>query len=281
VPFNQRHTECAGYFENTTLIDFPVLTVMNMLALAWKNLRRRPARWGLTIIGLSVAVAVVVSLVGLSQSLESSFLSLYTRRGADLVVQRRGGTVQLAKGLPLALADRIETMPGVKVVIRGLMDMVAFEKQGLFMVIVNGWGRRGWRSEYDGHERAGAEAGDRGLPSDGLAEAASGATDRNRSPAFGRGRGRAGKRSGHRDSQRALAPARDIRAGPRRADFSHGSRHALDVLHGDARRRLAGLAGHGRAAGRCAAGKMTSLPPLAIATGIVILTVEACYHPNP
>ncbi len=112
---------------------------MNMLALAWKNLRRRPARSALTVIGLGVAVAVVVSLVGLSQSLESSFLSLYTRRGADLVVQRRGGTVQLAKGLPLAMADRIAKMPGVKEVIRGLMDMVAFEKQGLFMVIVNGW----------------------------------------------------------------------------------------------------------------------------------------------
>jgi putative ABC transport system permease protein len=112
---------------------------MNMLALAWKNLRRRPARSVLTIVGLSVAVGVVVSLVGLSQSLESSFLALYTQRGADLVVQRRGGTVQLAKGLPLKLADRIEKMPGVKEVIRGLMDMVAFEKQGLFMVIVNGW----------------------------------------------------------------------------------------------------------------------------------------------
>jgi putative ABC transport system permease protein len=112
---------------------------MYMLALAWKNLQRRPARSALTIVGLGVAVAVVVSLVGLSQSLESSFLALYTRRGADLVVQRRGGTVQLAKGLPLKLADRIEKLPGVHEVIRGLMDMVAFEKQGLFMVIVNGW----------------------------------------------------------------------------------------------------------------------------------------------
>ena len=112
---------------------------MNMFTMAWKNLLRRPARSVLTVVGLSVAVAVIVSLVGLSQSLESSFLALYTRRGADLVVQRRGGTVQLAKGLPLKLADRIEKIPGVKEVIRGLMDMVAFEKQGLFMVIVNGW----------------------------------------------------------------------------------------------------------------------------------------------
>ena len=47
--------------------------------------------------------------------------------------------MHLAKGLPLAMADRIQKMPGVAEVIRGLMDMVAFEKQGLFMVIVNGW----------------------------------------------------------------------------------------------------------------------------------------------
>ena len=112
---------------------------MNQLSLAWKNLKRRPARSLLTVVGLAVAVAVVVSLVGLSQSLEKSFLALYTQRGADLVVQRRGGTVQLAKGLPLPLAAQIRRMPGVQEVISGLMDMVAFEKQGLFMVIVNGW----------------------------------------------------------------------------------------------------------------------------------------------
>ena len=112
---------------------------MNMVALAWKNLRRRPARSLLTILGVAAAVAAVVSLVGLAQSLETSFLALYTHRGADLVVQRRGGTVQLSKGLPLALADAFRQMQGVKEVVCGLMDMVAFEKQGLFMVIVNGW----------------------------------------------------------------------------------------------------------------------------------------------
>lgn len=112
---------------------------MNMWKLAWKNLRRRPTRSLLTALGVAGAVAVVVSLVGLAHSLESSFLALYTRRGADLVIQRRGGTVQISKGLSLKLADRIRKMPDVREVISGLMDLVAFEDRGLFMVIVNGW----------------------------------------------------------------------------------------------------------------------------------------------
>ena len=112
---------------------------MRRLTIACKNLRRRPARSLLTITGLAVAVATVVSLVGVAESFESSFLALYTRRGGDLVVQRRGGTVQLSKGIPLTLGDRIRQLPSAGQVIGGLMDMVAFEDRDLFMVIVNGW----------------------------------------------------------------------------------------------------------------------------------------------
>jgi putative ABC transport system permease protein len=112
---------------------------MRRVTIAWKNLLRRPARSLLTITGLAVAVATVVSLVGVAESFESSFLALYTRRGGDLVVQRRGGTVQLSKGIPLALGDRIRKLPEAGQVIGGLMDMVAFEDHDLFMVIVNGW----------------------------------------------------------------------------------------------------------------------------------------------
>jgi putative ABC transport system permease protein len=112
---------------------------MRRLTIAWKNLLRRPARSLLTVTGLAVAVATIVSLVGVAESFESSFLALYTRRGGDLVVQRRGGTVQLSKGVPLALGDRIRQLPRAGQVIGGLMDMVAFEDHDLFMVIVNGW----------------------------------------------------------------------------------------------------------------------------------------------
>jgi putative ABC transport system permease protein len=110
-----------------------------MWRVAVKNLWRRPARSVLTAIGLAVAVAAVVSLVGISDSLESSFLEIYTRQGADLVVQRRGGASQLAKGIELAFGDEIRRIPGVRQVVSGLMDMVSFEEQDLLIVIVNGW----------------------------------------------------------------------------------------------------------------------------------------------
>lgn len=112
---------------------------MHTWQVAGKNLSRRPARSTLTACGLAVAVAAVVALVGLSQSLESSFLDLYTRRGGDLVVQGRGGAVQLSKGIKLTFGDRMKQIPGVQEVIGSLMDMVAFEDKDLFMVLVNGW----------------------------------------------------------------------------------------------------------------------------------------------
>jgi putative ABC transport system permease protein len=71
--------------------------------------------------------------------LESSFLDLYVRRGIDLVVQRRGGTVQLSKGIKLTFGDQIRKIPGVEQVVGGLMDMVSFEEHDLYMVIVYGW----------------------------------------------------------------------------------------------------------------------------------------------
>ncbi|WP_254510250.1 ABC transporter permease [Anatilimnocola floriformis] len=112
---------------------------MNLLVVAYRNLQRRRSRSTLTIAGIAIAVAAIVALVGVAESLESSFLSLYDRRGADLVVQRRNGAVQLSKGIPLALGEQIRGLEQTKEVIAGLMDMVAFEDAGLFMVIVNGW----------------------------------------------------------------------------------------------------------------------------------------------
>jgi putative ABC transport system permease protein len=112
---------------------------MQMTHVAARNLSRRPARTILTVFGIGVAVAVVVALMGLAESFESTFLKLYTEQNVDLVVQRRGGTMQLSKGLPAKLGDRILALPGVEGVIGGLMDMIAFEEQGLFMVLVNGW----------------------------------------------------------------------------------------------------------------------------------------------
>ena len=93
----------------------------------------------MTIVGVGIAIAAVVALVGVARGIEQSFLDLYNERGADLVVQRAGGTLQLTSGIDERLGERIRQMSGVKQVIGGLMDLVAFEQYDLFAVIANGW----------------------------------------------------------------------------------------------------------------------------------------------
>ncbi len=104
-----------------------------------RNLRRRPLRSGLTCAGIAMASAAFVALVGATHGFEQSFLDLYRERGADLVVQRGGGAMQLSNGIDQALGEKIAAIPDVQQVIGGLMDLVALEDFNLFAVIVNGW----------------------------------------------------------------------------------------------------------------------------------------------
>jgi putative ABC transport system permease protein len=112
---------------------------MRFFSFVRKNLFRRRVRTLLTVVGLGVAVAAVVSLVGISQGFERSYLKLYAKSQTDLVVQQAAGTQQLTATLDESLGKRIAEVPGVKSVIGGLVDVVSFEQFDLFFVIVNGW----------------------------------------------------------------------------------------------------------------------------------------------
>ncbi|HVX62557.1 MAG TPA: ABC transporter permease [Pirellulales bacterium] len=112
---------------------------MRFLTVVAKNLLRRPARSALTVFGVGLAVAAVVSLLGISDGFERSYYDLYASRGIDLVVQRSGRSQQLASGLDEKWGQRMRRLPGVREVIGGLVDVVSFEEAGLFVVLVNGW----------------------------------------------------------------------------------------------------------------------------------------------
>jgi putative ABC transport system permease protein len=111
---------------------------MRFVTIAVKNLVRRPGRSLLTAAGLAVAVAAVVSLVGAAESLEKSYLGLYESRGGDLVVQRKGGAVQISRGINESFGDRIRALSQAGVVTGGLLDIVSFEDRGLYTVFVEG-----------------------------------------------------------------------------------------------------------------------------------------------
>ncbi|HET6883684.1 MAG TPA: ABC transporter permease [Pirellulales bacterium] len=104
-----------------------------------KSLLRQPARSSFTAIGIGLAVAATVSLVGISNGFEQSYYRLYAQRGVDLVVQRSGRTQQLGNEMDERFVNRIRELPGVHQVIGGLIDVVSFEQADLFVVIVNGW----------------------------------------------------------------------------------------------------------------------------------------------
>jgi putative ABC transport system permease protein len=112
---------------------------MTFLGLIIKSILQRRARSGLTVGGLAVAVATIVSLVGISWRFEDAFVELYAARGCELVVQRRGGSQRLNSGLPEELADRMRQLPNVRRVVGSLMDVVALEQHQLYTVIINGW----------------------------------------------------------------------------------------------------------------------------------------------
>ena len=63
---------------------------MNHLALALRNLQRRPARSVLTTLGVALAVGSFITLYGLSRSVRENVQQSFEERGTDLTVRRRG-----------------------------------------------------------------------------------------------------------------------------------------------------------------------------------------------
>jgi putative ABC transport system permease protein len=112
---------------------------MRFTTLIARNVLNRPMRTALTALGMSVAVAAVIILVGISWNFERSFLQIYRSKGIDLVIARAGSSNQLSSSLDVRLADRLRQIEGVDDVAPSLVDTVAFEDKNLASVLVNGW----------------------------------------------------------------------------------------------------------------------------------------------
>jgi putative ABC transport system permease protein len=112
---------------------------VRFITLIAKNVLHRPVRTVLTAVGLAIAIAAVIILVGISWNFERSFLAIYRTKGIDLVVVRAGSTNQLSSSLELRVGDALKRIEGVADVAPSLVDTVAFEDQNLASVLVNGW----------------------------------------------------------------------------------------------------------------------------------------------
>src|SRR5260370_41303511 len=65
---------------------------MNLVGLALRNLRRRPIRTGLSILGIGLAVGGALALIALSRSIQDSSREAINELGDDFVVTQKGAS---------------------------------------------------------------------------------------------------------------------------------------------------------------------------------------------
>jgi putative ABC transport system permease protein len=134
---------------------------MTFLDLVTRSLKRRPIRTGLTLLGISIGIAAVVALIGLSRGLVTSWSAGMKSRGVDIVVHNLRGSLT-PKPFPASTRGRIAHLPGVAATCPILVDLMSIESADLMIVSAREWGGFAWedlklvsgRMPNDQNERA-------------------------------------------------------------------------------------------------------------------------------
>ncbi|MFM7151621.1 MAG: ABC transporter permease, partial [Gemmataceae bacterium] len=113
---------------------------MTFFSFLMKNLLRRRVRTLLTILGVAVAFATIVSLRGVAHGFEKSFQENFEQRGADLIVTASGVPDQLRSDLDQRIGPKINALKGVERTVPGLVELVDLQRgEGTFSAMINGW----------------------------------------------------------------------------------------------------------------------------------------------
>src|SRR3954454_7580184 len=91
-------------------------SIMAFTTIILKNLRRRGVRTVLTVLGLGIGIAAVVSLLGIAWGFEDSFMKLYSAKAIDLVIMKAGVSDRLTSNLDASVGDRLARIEGVRAV---------------------------------------------------------------------------------------------------------------------------------------------------------------------
>lgn len=112
---------------------------MRFYHLVLHNLTHRTLRSLLTASGVAVAIATVVTLVGIAYGLTRSAVDAFRSHGVDVVVVRAGATQRTTSSMEQRLTSRLSELPGVADVVPALTDMVSLGSAGPIGVAVHGW----------------------------------------------------------------------------------------------------------------------------------------------
>ena len=118
---------------------------MTFLTIVTRGLLRRPVRTGLTIVGISIGIAAVVALVGISRGFETSWQNGMKTRGTDVVVSSMGSAIT-PKAFAAAEAGRIVSLPHVAEICPLYVDFVSVEKADMMIVSAREWGGFTWKN---------------------------------------------------------------------------------------------------------------------------------------
>jgi putative ABC transport system permease protein len=118
---------------------------MTFLAVVIRGLLRRPVRTGLTIVGISVGIAAVVALVGMSRGFETSWTNGMKSRGTDVVVSNMGSALT-PKPFNASVVDKVKPLSHVAETCALLVDLISVEKADMMIVSARQWGGFSWKN---------------------------------------------------------------------------------------------------------------------------------------
>src|SRR5262245_58398390 len=118
---------------------------MTFFTVVIRGLMRRPVRTGLTIVGISIGIAALVALVGISRGFETSWQTGMKSRGTDIVVSNMGRGLT-PKPFSAAVLERIAPLPHVAETCGLLVDVVSLEKAEMMIVSAREWGDFSWNN---------------------------------------------------------------------------------------------------------------------------------------
>ena len=134
---------------------------MNFLHVIFRGLWRRPVRTGLTVFGIAIGIAAVVTLVGMASGYEKSVVKQLDVAGIDVIVSNMQGGI-MPKAFDQSVREAVASMPGVAAASATLMQMLSVEDAPMMVVSGREWGSFIWdqlrvvegRMPRDASERA-------------------------------------------------------------------------------------------------------------------------------
>ena len=116
---------------------------MTLFTVVTRGLIRRPIRTSLTLLGISIGIAAVVALVGISRGFSQSWVNGMKARGTDVVVSNMSSSLT-PKPFDASANLRIAHLPDVAATCPLLVDLMSVESAQMMMVSARQWGGFSW-----------------------------------------------------------------------------------------------------------------------------------------